>query len=228
MGGSALFICTLNEEQALSKLIERIPVKEFDEVYALDGGSTDRTIEIFSSHGIQVVNNIRKGEIFNIGAMITKCENLVYFAPDGNEDPKDIVPLLKIIRDEGYDMGIASRFMKESRNEEDDQLFKPRKWVSWIFIKAVQLIWGGKITDAINGFRSVKRSKVLEMNLEPTGFDIEYQMTIRALRLGHKIKEIPTIEGNRLGGHSSSYSPSTGMSILTRIFKELLFRTPRD
>jgi len=52
------------------------------------------------------------------------------------------------------------------------------------------MIWGGNITDTINGFRAIRRTKLLEMNSDPTGFDIEYQVTIRGLKMGHIIKEI--------------------------------------
>ena len=47
MNKSALFISTLNEIEGLTKLSGKIPVKSFDECYALDGGSTDGSIEFF-------------------------------------------------------------------------------------------------------------------------------------------------------------------------------------
>ena len=95
MNRSALFISTLNEIEGITKLFHEIPISGFDECYALDGGSWDGTIEFFEKRGIKVIPNIKKGEIFNAGAEITECENLVFFAPDGNEDPDDILLLLK-------------------------------------------------------------------------------------------------------------------------------------
>ena len=66
----------------------------------------------------------------------------------------------------------------------------------------------------------MRRSKLIEMNPEPTGFDIEFQMSIRALKLGHKVSEIATIEADRLGGQSAAYSLPTGWLILKRYLKE--------
>jgi len=216
---SALFISTFNEIEALPKQFPHIPISAFDEVYALDGGSTDGTLEFYEKNGIEVIKPVKKGAIFNAGAMTTECEYLVFFAPDGNENPDDIVPLLKGLKD-GNDMVIASRFMKGGKNEDDWHVFRWRKWVSWVFNVLVHFRWGGHITDTINGFRAVRRSKLVEMNPEPTGFDIEFQMSIRALKLGHKISEIPTIEGDRLGGKSTAYSMPTGRLILKRYLKE--------
>ncbi|MFO7869809.1 MAG: glycosyltransferase family 2 protein [Kiritimatiellia bacterium] len=225
MNDSALFISTLNEIEALGKIFDIIPVSEFDEVYALDGGSTDGTVDFFQEHGIKVIPGIKKGAIFNAGAMNTEREYLVFFAPDGNEDPEDILRLLGKLK-EGCDMVIASRFMKESKNEEDELVFKWRAWANRAFTLLVRLRWGGRLTDTINGFRSVRRSKLFEMNTEPTGFDIEFQMSIRGLKLGHRIYEIPTIEGGRAGGESTAYSFPTGWLMLKRYCRELFSGLP--
>jgi glycosyltransferase involved in cell wall biosynthesis len=219
MNRSALFISTLNEIEGITKQFHRIPISSFDECYALDGGSTDGTIEFFEEKSIKVIKNVKKGEIFNAGAEVTECENLVFFAPDGNENPDDILLLLEKLK-EGYDMAIGSRFMSGAQNEEDAKLFPLRAWANRVFSLLVRFWWGGHITDSINGFRSIKRSKLIEMALEPTGFDIEFQMTIRGLKLGHKINEIPTKEGDRIGGESRAYSLPTGKLMLKRLIKE--------
>jgi len=226
MGKSALFMSTLNEIHGLTRLFDMLPIASFDECYALDGGSTDGTIEFFENHHLKVIRNIRKGEIFNAGARTTECEDLVFFAPDGNEDPGDILILLEKLR-EGYDMAIASRFMKGSRNEEDGELLPLRAWANRTFTFMVRMRWGGNITDTINGFRSIKRSRIIEMNLEPTGFDIEFQMTVRGLKLGYRITEIPTREGDRIGGESTAYSIPTGTLMLRRFLKELFAGPPK-
>jgi glycosyltransferase involved in cell wall biosynthesis len=219
-----LFISTLNEIEGLRQLFSRIPLDSFDECYALDGGSTDGTIEFFQEQGVEVIAGVKKGEIFNVGANCTQCEDLVFFAPDGNENPDDILRLLDKLR-EGYDMVIASRFMPASRNEEDGKLIPLRAWANRAFTLLVHLRWGGNLTDTINGFRAVKRTSVLEMALEPSGFDIEFQMSIRGRKLGHRIAEIPTLEGDRIGGESTAYSIPTGMLMLRRYLKELIVGT---
>lgn len=225
MEKSALFISTRNEIHGLTDLFNRIPLASFEEYYALDGGSTDGTIEFYKKNNIPVIHGVKKGEIVNKALETTQCEFIVFFAPDGNENPDDIIKLLNGLKD-GNDMVIASRFMPGSRNEEDEHFFAFRLWANRMFTFLVKMIWKSTLTDTINGFRSVRRSSAIQMQLEPTGFDIEFQMSIRGLKLGHKIAEIPTIEGSRIFGTTSAYSIPTGILMAKRLIKELFNKFP--
>ena len=72
------------------------------------------------------------------------------------------------------------------------------------FYFLVNLHLKSNITDTINGFRSLKRDLILETNPEITkiGFDIEFQLTIRAIT-NKIITEIPTIEYPRIDGKTN-------------------------
>lgn len=219
---TTLVTLTLNEIEGIKTLFDKIPFKDFDEVIALDGGSTDGTIEFFKSKGITVVPQKTKGrgEAFRLAIETATGDVVAFFSPDGNEDPKDTIKLANLIKD-GYDMAIASRFMKGSRNEEDEDWFPVRSWANQAFTILANLFFNGKVTDSINGFRAVKKDSFKALCVNASGFAIEYQMTIRALKLKQKIIEIPTIEGNRIGGQSTAKSIPTGLKILKLLIKEI-------
>jgi hypothetical protein len=217
---AALFICARNEIEGSRALAERMPYERFDEIYELDGNSTDGTREFWAERGAKTINGIKKGEIFTTAGKSTGADNIVFFAPDGNENPDDIARILDLL-EEGYDMAIASRFMKGARNEEDNQFLPLRAWANRVFTLIVRIIWGGRLTDTINGFRGLKRAKLAQLNLECTGFDIEFQTSIRFLKKGWKVAEFPTYEGDRIAGKSSSSSIPTGLLMLHRVLKEL-------
>ena len=63
-----------------------------DEVLVVDGGSTDGTLEFFESRGVRVIRQERRGrgEAFRLAAQHARNDRLVFFSPDGNEDPDDI------------------------------------------------------------------------------------------------------------------------------------------
>jgi GT2 family glycosyltransferase len=220
---TTLIILTRNEINGLKSVLNKIPFNEVDEYFAVDYKSTDGTLEYFKENHIPVVNQKTpgRGNAFKLASKKAKGEYLIFFSPDGNEDPADIKKVVKMIKNDA-DMVIASRFMKGSRNEENDQILKFRKWANQAFTYSVRLFWGGKVTDSINGYRAIKKDLFDRLNLDASGFAIEFQMTIRALKLDSKIVEFPTIEGNRIGGQSTATAIPTGISFVKLFIKEIL------
>jgi len=224
-----LVILTFNEIEALPRIFDRIPLGSADEVLAVDGGSKDGTIEFLRSKGVRVVVQKERGRgvAFRLGAAESAGDALVYFSPDGNEDPTDI-PRLFFALGEGFDMVIASRMMEGAFNEEDIHWFRLRKWVNQAFTIGANVLWnrGPYVTDTINGYRAVTRDAFRRLGTDAEGFSIEFQMSIRAMKLGLRIKEIPTQEGQRLGGQSTASSWPTGVRFVRQFLDEM--RIGRD
>lgn len=225
MAQTTLIILTRNEIEGLKHVLSKIPFKSVDEYFAVDYKSTDGTVEYFKKHKIPILHQKIPGraEAFRLAVKNSKGKYLIFFSPDGNEDPKDIPKLIQKLK-EGADLAIASRFMKNSRNEEDDEFLKPRKWANMGFTFLANLFFrkkGPYITDSINGYRAITKKLFLDLNLDATGFVIEYQMTMRALKKRATIVEIPTIEGNRIGGQSGSSAIPTGIQFLYYFWREV-------
>lgn len=220
---TTLVILNYNEIEALEKIFHQIPLDQVDEAFVVDGGSTDGSVEFLKSKGLRVITQQRKGrgEAFRIGIKEAKGDYVVFFSPDGNEDPKDIIKLFHLLK-QGNDMAIASRFLPGARNDEDDLTFRWRAWANRCFTFIANSIWKGKITDTINGFRGVRKKSFLAMRPTTDAFTIEYQMSIRALKLKLKVAEIPTYEGDRIGGYVKAKSIPTGIRFVIFLFKELL------
>lgn len=219
---STLIITTKNEIEGMTALAPRIPFKDFDEVLLIDLDSRDGTREFAATLPLRIVDQTSRGRgnAVRLAGEIAKGDILCFFAPDGNECPEDIVKLKNLIL-EGNDMAIASRFLPGSRNEEDSHWWRPRAWANRAFTLLVRLFWGGRISDTINGFRAIRKKALLELNTTEPGFAIEFQMSIRALKLKHRVAEITTTEGDRIGGASTAYSIPTGLRVLRVLLREL-------
>ena len=220
-----LVILTFNEIEALPKIFDRIPLSAADEAIAVDGGSTDGTIDWLRGRGLRVLVQERRGRgvAFRMAAEAARGEFIVFFSPDGNEDPAD-VPRLFAELEKGCDMVIASRMMAGAFNEEDIHWFRLRKWVNQAFTLIANVLWNRVnpyVTDTINGFRGLTKRAFSEMAPEAEGFVIEYQMSIRAMKRGLKIVELPTREGQRLGGASTAKSIPTGILFLKQLWREI-------
>ncbi|MBI5202438.1 MAG: glycosyltransferase [Elusimicrobia bacterium] len=224
----SLVILTFNEIEATPKIWDTIPLNVAQDVFCVDGGSKDGTVEFMQSKGIRVVTQDRRGRGrgFQLGVEHAQGEHVVFFSTDGNEDPADLEKIYGLL-EQGCDMVIASRMMDGAFNEEDVSLWRPRKWVNNAFTLGVNLFFNRRdyVTDTINGYRGVSKAAFGRMGIDVDGFDVEFTMSIRAMKLGMRIAEFPTREGARVGGVSTAESWKTGVVFVKRFWRELMIGT---
>jgi glycosyltransferase involved in cell wall biosynthesis len=224
---TTLVVLTLNEIDGVTAVIPKLPLHVLDEILVVDGGSTDGTVEFFEARGIRVVRQTRRGrgDAFRLALRHARHDALVFFSPDGNEDPHDIPRLVDGLA-AGHDMVIASRFMAGARSEDDDTfLFASRRWGNLLFTWLANVLCarGPWISDTINGFRAVTRAAVERLAPDAEGYAIEFQMSIRAMQLGLRVLEIPTQEASRIGrGVSKLNAFPVGLKFLTLLAREWL------
>ena len=225
----ALCLLTYNEQPCLEQIFPLIPAPSldsgFDQMIAIDGGSTDGTLEYYREHGVPVIGQSRRGrgDAFLLAFQRVETDAYIFFSPDGNEDVQDL-PKFKPLLQGGADLVIASRMMRGAVNEEDLHLLKPRKWANNALNLLANSLFrkiGPFVTDSINGYRAITRRAAQQQKLDALDYTIEYQMTIRALKKRMAIVEFPTREGQRVAGVTGASSLPTGIRFLKRLWREL-------
>jgi len=225
-----LCLLTRNERACLDVIFPQIPPPGpsagYERIVAIDGGSTDGTVEFFQQHQVPVIGQSRRGrgDAFLQAFASAPGDAWIFFSPDGNEAIADL-PRFRGFIESGADVVIASRMTEGAVNEEDHQLLRPRKWANNGFNLMANLAFrrsGPYITDSINGFRAITRSAAERLGLDAMDYTIEYQMTMRALRHGLKVVEFPTVEGQRVAGETGAPSIPTGVRFLKRFWRETM------
>jgi glycosyltransferase involved in cell wall biosynthesis len=222
----ALVIMIRNEIKGITQLFDQIPLDKFDEVIAIDGMSDDGSSEFLNDKGVNVITQTinGRGQAFRDAFNNTRSDTLVFFGPDGNEDPEDVAKfILEFNLNKNAGMVVARRLGPESVNKEDYKLLKPRKWVNISFNIIANLFWnrGEYIYDTINGFRAITRNTWNKIKIDSDGYTVEYQSTIRCFKESITIVEFPTHEFQRIGAKSGSPALHTGIVFIRLLLREI-------
>jgi glycosyltransferase involved in cell wall biosynthesis len=222
----ALVIMIRNELEGITYLFNKIPFDKFDEVVAIDGMSSDGSAEFLEKKGIKVITQTinGRGQAFRDAFNNTDSDMLLFYGPDGNEDPADITRfILEFENNKNAGMVVARRLGPKSVNKEDNKLFKPRKWVNIAFNRMANILWNqsGYIYDTINGFRAITRETWDTIKIDTEGYTVEYQSTIRCFKKNIQIVEFPTKELQRIGNRKGSPAFHTGLKFIGLFLYEI-------
>src|SRR5574339_340289 len=93
---TSLCFLVWNEKQGCLADLPHVDFAQFDEVFAIDGGSEDGTIELLKRFGVTVYPQAVKSlnAAYWQAAQTSKCDRTVVFFPKGTIDPA-ILPGLK-------------------------------------------------------------------------------------------------------------------------------------
>ena len=123
-----------------------------------------------------------------------KSEAIVFFMGDCSDNPKDIISYVNYL-DEGFDCVFGSRFIKNSIIENYPFLKLVLNRIANNFIRLLFFI---KYNDVTNAFKAYK--KELLINFQPIvsrHFNINAELTLKAISRGYKYKVIPISWSNR-------------------------------
>lgn len=204
-----------NEASSLPALLEGLLKQQsVAEVIVVDDGSTDRTGEIASSYGVNVVRHPYSkgnGAAIKSGARASTCDVILFMDADGQHSPDDVHLLIRKI-DEGFDMVVGAR-------QEGSQASLGRGIANRFYNVLASYMTGQKVEDLTSGFRAVRREKFLQfLSLLPNGFSYPTTSTMAFFRAGYSVCYEPIHAAKRQG--KSHIKPiQDGLRFLLIIFK---------
>lgn len=215
----SLCLLTWNEIHGCRQVIPNLPQGLFGEVFALDGGSSDGTVECLAESGITVVPQVQRS--YN-AAYIEAIDHysgdgIVFYHPKGTVDEASL-PLVHAELVAGRDLVIASRMLPTSKNEEDDQLIRHRKWFGQGLAMAASLRWNRghmpRISDPLHGYRGCSRRFTDSLVLRPRGVTADLEMVHHAYATRASVSEIPVDESEREIGGTHFPAWKTGKALV--------------
>lgn len=221
----SVIIPAWNEEDSIGGLLAElaaVPLEGLCEVMVVDGGSTDRTVEIAQAGGARVLHEPRRGygRACHTGAVEARGELLAFLDADGADDPAGLAGLVAPLLADQADLVLGSRLAgrllpgampwhQQAGNRLAAALFR--------------LLYGLRLTD-LSPMRAVTRAALLRLPMREMTYGWPTEMIARASRAGWRIVEIPVTYRPRMGGQSKISGTLRGTVLATYYILKVIAR----
>lgn len=222
----AVIIPCLNESAAIARVVRdcRAHLPKAD-IYVLDNGSDDDTGEIALQAGAKVIHSPQrgKGNVLRHAFRIIDADYFIMIDGDGTYPVTEAPRLLALASECNYEMVMGSRLQLGK-----PEAFRPLHYFgNRLLTSLVRLLFGFPVQDLLTGFRIFSRRFAQEVHLISSGFEIETELTIRAMAQNLAFVEIPISYGERTeGGKSKLRTFRDGWRILLTIVRFMAYFRP--
>ena len=218
----SIIVPALNEVECIGAVLRGIlDMGDYEELFVVDGGSTDGTIEIAEALGVHVLRQSNPG--FGPGLYeafeFAQGDLICIVDADGSHDWRDIPQMRAMIAD-GYDYVLGSRYKGPFRyrgilrwpwstSDDDSHL---HEWGNLSIVLLAKVFHGYPLSDVMMGLQMWRKDIFETVHLEEPSQAFEAEFKLRVHHAGFKMGEISTHEHPRIGGDAKLNAWTDGIA----------------
>lgn len=195
LGKVSVIMPVFNEKSTIAMVIEKVTSLSPKEIIVVDDHSTDGTREILGKFAkenkkLKIIyhdKNQGKGAAIRTALKYVTGDIVAVQDADLEYNPEEIGKLAGSIISGEVSVVYGSRFL----NKPAKNIYKRYKWGNWFLSKIVSILCGQKITDSYTCYKVLKTSVLKNIELKSKRFEIEAEITVKLLKKGIKILELP-------------------------------------
>ncbi len=222
-GEVCIFIPTLNEAPTIGDLIRVFREQGFEHIFVMDGNSTDGTPDIARAAGatVRTQTGRGKGNAIIEAVEIIDAPYVLMLDGDGTYSPEDADKMLDPLA-LGFDHVIGNRL-----GSPDAGAFTRLNLLgNQILNLTFKIAHGRDLHDILSGYRAFTLPSIRQMTLKETGFEIETEMAVEAVRNGQRIAVVPVRYLSRPGTVTKLDPFQDGVKIFSTIYRLAKMNNP--
>jgi len=211
-----ILIPTLNEAPTIGQVIREFKALGYNHILVIDGKSADNTVKIAREAGATVRTQSGKGKGNAIIEAFEVIEQpyILMLDGDGTESAKDAEKMLSPLF-LGFDQVIGNRLI----DAEEGSFSRLNLFGNHMLNMLFKIAHSRDLHDILSGYRAFSRIAIQQMHLKETGFEIETEISVEAVRNGQRIMVVP-IRYSRRPGTATKLSPfHDGIKIVSTIYR---------
>jgi 2-phospho-L-lactate transferase/gluconeogenesis factor (CofD/UPF0052 family) len=233
----SIVIPVLNEEATIERVLRSVTGLDFQaqdltkEVIVVDGGSTDRTVEI-----ARTVQNVKvftlngssgRGAAMRLGMEKARGNFIVFFPGDAEYDPADIQAVVNSLVNSGFRAVYGTRAVKctdltgrlRQVYENNRRLYLTSKYGGMLLSITTLLLYNRYVSDVLSSLKGYDAQLLRSMNLCSEGLDLETEIVAKLSRRQDYLLEIPVSYKPRTRSAGKKIRPMDGLRALFALLR---------
>jgi len=219
----SVVVPVFNERRTVAEIIRRmrrVELPVFLEIVVVDDGSDDGTGKILEAledstvHVVRHSSNQGKGSAVRTGIAHARGDLVLVQDADLEYDPEDWPRLLRPILSGRAKVVYGTRFHGERANMHLSQWAANR-----LLSAATNILYGTSLSDMECGYKLFDRSVLDGITIESDRFDFEPEITVKVLRGGHRIYEVPVSYAGRDQEEGRKFAWQDGVRALATLVR---------
>lgn len=195
MSKLSIIIPAYNEENTIAEILRQVLAQDTlgwqKEIIVVNDGSADKTEQALSPFRGKIIylkNETNRGKGASIAEALAAATGDAVIIQDADLEyhPKEFPVMLAALSDPAVDIVYGSRNLKPKRRGYPHYVLGV-----WVLTALANQMYRGDLTDVYTGYKLFRIRAARSLGITSSGFEVEAEITIKALKQGLKIKEVP-------------------------------------